>query len=122
MAGQSDAALLRRRRRFYVVNSLFPVPFVGGGMLIGVFNGDWLGYLCAGLFGAIALYWVSRMLFPPEILVSLPASHFVWIASSEPAVQQRFFGMPPIKNRPIATRPRAPSVAGVWDRELDGTL
>ena len=119
MVGQSDAALLHRRRRFFVVNSFLSGSFAAGGMLIGVFDGDPLGYLVGASFGACAVFWASHLLIPPELLLDWPATHFVWIAPSEPAVQPPVSWMQPTK-KPPTPRPTA-SMNGVCGRDLDGT-
>ena len=111
MVGQSDAALLRRRRRFFVVSSFFSGSFAAGGMLIGVFDGDPLGYLVGASFGACAVFWASHLLIPPELLLNWPATHFVWIAPSEPAVQPPSRGCS-LREEPPTPRPTA-SMNGV---------
>jgi hypothetical protein len=119
--GQSDADILRRRRRFFVLNVLLSGSFAVAGMQIGVLDGNRIGYYVAAVFGVFAVAWEIRLLIPPEILLALPDSHFHWIAPSEPGAQPCLSGMQPTRKASLLMPGPTPSMDGVCDRELDGT-
>ena len=118
---ESDAAELRRRRRFLLLNLLYVCSGTLAGLLFAVYDGFWASYLIvpAGAVGTV--YYVIRLLAPPEILLALPASYFVWLApectSERPRPSEGHPAEKPTLLMPESTRPW-----GVWDRELDSAL
>jgi hypothetical protein len=118
MLDPSDAVLVRRRRRFLLVNFLIAGSYAAGGVVIGWFAGDRVGYLMAVVFGVV-VYWAVRLLQPLEVLLALPATHFVWIAPEYERTRSQLAAMRPAANT-IPPIPEPAARSGVWDEELDG--
>lgn len=116
-----DAELHYRQRYLMKASLLFSV-FAAEGILVGMFDSEPLGYLITTFFGVATVFWAARLLTPPEVLLELPASHFLWIAPSEPGVLSRQPEMPSTEKLPLSMPKPAASMPGVWDRELDGGL
>ena len=115
-----DCILLRRRRRFFILNSLIAGGYAAAGIGIGVSEGDWFGYVRTALSSVAAIMWASRLLIPPEVLLTIREAHFHWFAPDSESASTLFFEMrPPAKSAP-ALSARTVS-CGVWDEELDDT-